>query len=221
MRRFVRVVVLAAGLLLTLAGVAAAVLVGPDDTVSSGERELTTDTAAIATAPSVLDFVGPTLHVAAESQSGEVFVGVGHEVDVRAYLEDVVHEEVARLGLPWSPQLQPSEGGEEAAAVEPGTRDWWYAQASGPGRQEIGYALGDEPVSVVLMSADGRAPVAADVEVGLQFEGLFSTFLLVAGVGVVLLLIGVFLLRRRRRPRLVALGPEYEPETQPAQERRL
>ncbi|MFW6092283.1 MAG: hypothetical protein ACODAF_10375 [Actinomycetota bacterium] len=221
MRRFVRVFVLVTGLLLTLAGAAGAVLVGPDDTVSGGERELATDTAALATGPSVLDFMGPTVHVAAALQSGDVFVGVGHEVDVRDYLGGVAHEEIVRVGLPWSPQLEPREGEEDAAAVEPGTRDWWYVQASGPGRQQIAYELGPEPVSVVVMSADGTAPVTADVDVGLQFDNLFGTFLLVAGGGVVLLLAGVFVLRPRRRRGEGAPEPERDSDVQPAEERSL
>lgn len=215
MRRFVRVVVLVAGALLVLVGAPAAVLVGPDDTVGSGDRELATDTAAFATAPSVLGFMGPTLHVAAASDGGDVFVGVGHEVDVRAYLGGVAHEQIVRMGVPWSPELQPRANGADAAEVAPDSRDWWYAQAGGSGRQEVTYELGAEPVSVVVMSADGAAPVAVDVEVGVQIENLFSSFVVVTGIGIVLLVVGVLVLRPRRRRRAAAPEAELAGERQP------
>ena len=61
------------GLLLSLSGLVAAVagaiaafwLVGPDNTISTPGRELTSRGLAVVTAPALLDRHGPTLHVSA------------------------------------------------------------------------------------------------------------------------------------------------------------
>lgn len=217
MRRFVRVLALVVGTVLALVGLAAAVLVGTDDTVRTGEQEMTTQTAALTTTSQALDMMGPTLHVAATARDGaEVFVGVGHEVDVDAYLDDVEHDQITRVALPWSPEVVRSEGGTETVAASPDTRDWWFVQASGPGRQEVSYELGEDPVRVVIMRADGQAPVGADVEFGFQIENLFTTALLALAAGIVLLLFGIFVLRRRRTPRRQAgrFGPRERMTTE-------
>lgn len=202
MRRIVRVFLLVVGTVLAVAGLAAAVLVGTDDTVRTGDAEMTSDTAALTTSSPAIDLIGPTLHVAAATGDGQdVFVGVGHEVDVDAYLDGVAHDQITRIVLPWSPDVVSAEGDTETVAAPPDSRDWWYVQASGTGRQEVSYELGEEPVRVVVMRADGQPPVTVDLEIGYQIDNLFTTALLVLGVGLILLLVATFLLRRRERPR--------------------
>jgi hypothetical protein len=201
MRRFVRVVLLVLGLILTAAGVAAAIFVGPENTVSTGEERLTTDTAVLTAPDSALNFMGPTLHAAATADEGEVFIGIGHSVDVNGYLDGVEHDQIDRFGLPWSPELTRSPGEVIAPAALPGELDWWYDQAAGEGRQSISVELAEEPLTLVIMRANGEPPMAADVELGLEIENLFTTALLVLGAGLVLLAIAIFALRRRRPAR--------------------
>jgi hypothetical protein len=202
MRRFARVVVLALGLIVTAAGVAAAVFVGPGDTVGTGEHRLTTETAVLTAPESALNFMGPTLHASATASEGEIFIGIAHEVDVSGYLDDVEHDQIDRFEVPWSPQLQRSPGEAIAPPALPGGLDWWYDQASGQGRQSVAVELAEEPLELVIMNAEGEAPLEVDVELGLEIENLFLTTLLLVGVGVLLLLIGIFALRRRRPNRI-------------------
>lgn len=222
MRRFARIVLLVVGTLLSLAGLAAAVLVGPNDTITTGEHELSTETVAVTTSSSMLEILGPTLHAAVTSHDGEVFVGIGHEVDVRAYLADVAYDEIREVSIPWSPELHRSDGGAEAVNVAPDTRDWWYAAASGAGRQEVSLELTEEPVNVVVMAADGEPPLAADLELGLEVDNLFITALLVLGIGLSLLATAIFVLkRRRRRAERQAADPVSTNVWVPSEERQL
>lgn len=200
MRRLARVVILFFGAVFTVVGAVAAVVVGPDSTVQTGEREFSTDGVALTTSPTMLDVMGPTLHVAAAAQDGrELFVGVGHQVDVDDYLDGVAHDQIAEIKLPASFEITPIDGAVTGVATPPATRDWWYVQSAGRDRQQIVYELGREPVNVVIMTADGQPPVVVDAEFGLQVDNLFTTALLVLAAGLVLLGVGIFGLRRRRR----------------------
>lgn len=205
MRRFARVVLLILGVLLTVIGGVAAVLVGSDSVVRAGERELTTETAVLTTAPTAVNFIGPTLHVAATTQDGrDVFVGVAHEIDVADYLDGVARDEIQEVNLPATFDIARVDGEVTGPASEPNTRDWWYAQSSGPERQAIEYALGAEPVNVVIMAADGEPPLTVQAEFGLEIENLFTTALIVLGGGLIILAVGILALRpQRRRARAV------------------
>lgn len=214
MRRFARVVLLIVGTLLTLVGLVAAVLAGPDSTVRTGDRELTTESAALTTAPGALGFIGPTVHVAATARDGrDVFVGVGHQVDVDDYLNGVARDQIEDVGFPASFEIDRIDGVVTAAETEPATRDWWYVQSSGAERQEIEFELAAEPVNVVIMAADGEPPVAVDVQFGLEIENLFVTALLVLAAGLLLLAIAIFVLRRPRRRRAVRFAGPVDDET--------
>lgn len=203
MRRFARVVLIVIGAVLVIVGALVAVLAGPDNTVRTGDREMSTDSAALTTSPTMFEFVGPTLHVAASSQDNrDVFLGVAHEIDVDDYLDGIAHEQIWEIGIPVSFEMLRMDGVVETAPVAPGTRDWWYLQVSGPDRQEIAYPLDAEPVNVVIMTADGAPPLAVTVDLGLEIDNLFITALLVVVAGLVLIAIAIFALRRRQRRRL-------------------
>jgi hypothetical protein len=202
MRRLARVFLLVIGSIVTLAGLAAALLAGPDDTVTTGERELTSETVALVSSASLFDFMGPSLHVAATADNGrEVFVGVAHEVDVNEYLGGIAYDQVARLRFPRSYELERVDGAVTGVEPEPASRDWWYVQSAGPDRQVVDYPLGADPVNAVVMGADGDPPLAVSLELGLQIDNLFVTALLVLAIGLGLILVAIVALRRRRRTR--------------------
>lgn len=215
MRRVARAFLLVIGSIVTLAGLAAALLTGPDDTVTTGERELTSETVAFVSSASMFDFVGPSLHVAASAEGErEVFVGVAHEVDVTEYLGGIAYDQISRLRLPASYELERIEGAVSGVQPEPASRDWWYVQSAGPDRQEVVYPLGADPVNAVVMGADGAPPLAVSVELGLQIDNLFVTALLVLAVGLGLILVAIFALRRRRGARRSRPARPTEPARQ-------
>lgn len=215
------------GAILTVAGIVAAIIVGPPDSSSDGStgnrvglggEELTTETAVMATSTTALNMVGPKLHVTATADEGEIFIGAGHQMDLDAYLSGAAQERIVPDGgspldvltgeadFPWQPALEPVEGSEGDPPATPASRDWWFASASGPGEQTLEIELGDDPLRVVVMRPDGSAPVAADVEFELEIDNMFSTMLITAGIGVVLILIGILALRPRQARRARAGG---------------
>ncbi|MFD7152978.1 hypothetical protein ACFV9C_00175 [Kribbella sp. NPDC059898] len=187
------------GLVATVAGAVAAFwLVGPDNTITTPQRELAGKGLALVSSPELLDRHGPTLHV---SVSGDkpLFVGVAQDLDVRDYLAGVAHTQVTRFGLPATFGTEEVRG-RTNKLTPPGELDWWVAQ-SAAGAQSLSWPVQDGRYDVVVMNADGTPAVGAQVTFGLQVHRLFGLCLLVLGAGVLALAFGVALLRRRRPAR--------------------
>jgi hypothetical protein len=189
------------GVLVTLAGAVAAFwLVGPDNTVDTGEQRLASKGLAVMTAPDLLDRHGPTLHVTA-SASKPVFIGIGQDLDVASYLSASEYSRVVRFDVPVSFDTQEMKGG-QTPLTPPAGLDWWRVKAAGPGEQTVAWEIADGRYDVVVMNADGSPGVAARVTFGVELDGAFRTCLLVLGIGVVLLVVGLVLIlfRRRKQP---------------------
>ncbi|MEV0284626.1 hypothetical protein AB0H36_10980 [Kribbella sp. NPDC050820] len=188
------------GLIIGAAGAVAAFwLVGPDDTIYSGEQHLTSKGLAIASAPSLLDRHGPTLHVNARSTDGKpVFVGVARDFDAASYLKGRAHTELVQVEYPISLSTQDVKGAAGPLAA-PDTLDWWVAKASGAGTQELTWPIADGPYSVVIMSADGKTAPDVQADLGIEIPDAFLTSLVVFAVGLVLLALGIFLILFRGR----------------------
>lgn len=189
------------GLLVTVAGgIAAFWLVGPDNTVATGDQSLSSAGLAVMTAPDLIDRHGPTLHVTASSAK-PVFVGIGQDIDVTSYLGGSQYTRIVRFDLPSSFDRQEMKG-KAAAVTAPGGLDWWTVKATGAGQQSLEWPIVDGRYSVVVMNADGSPGVDAKVAFGVELKGAFGSCLLVFGAGLVLLVVGLLLMfvRRRNRP---------------------
>jgi hypothetical protein len=210
----------------TVGGVAAFWLVGPDNTVYSGEQHLTSKGLAIASAPSLLDRHGPVLHVKARSSDGKpVFVGVARDFDAASYLKGFAHTELVRVSYPIALETQDVKGVARPLTA-PGAIDWWVAKATGTGTQELTWTIADGPYSVVIMSADGKTAPDVQADLGIEIPNAFLTCLLVIAIGVVLLALGLFLMlfrgRRKVTPDPVFAAPggwqaPPQPQQQPTQ----
>ncbi|MEU4606840.1 hypothetical protein AB0F43_27985 [Kribbella sp. NPDC023972] len=213
--RFARI---ALGLLLTLAGlvvtfagaVTAFWLVGPDDTITTGSRQFTSQGLAVITAPDLLDRHGPTLHVTATGDK-PVFVGVGQDLDVANYLAGTAHTRLIRFDPPTTFGTQETRG-RSPRLTAPGELDWWVAQAGGPGQQSVAWPIQDGRYDVVVMNADGTPAVGAEVRFGVEVDRSFGLCLLVLGAGILVLTLGLLLTFRRRPagvrvPAAVAIQP--------------
>lgn len=205
------------GILVTIVGAIAAFwLVGPDNTVDTGEQPLASKGLAVMTAPDLLDRHGPTLHVTARATDGRrpIFVGVGNDLDVASYLRTSQHTKVVRLAVPVKLETQEFKGG-LAPLAAPAGLDWWAAKASGNGSQSIAWPIADGRYDVVVMNADGKPGTNAQVNLGIELDGAFVTSLLVLGVGLALLVIGLLLMfLRRRRPDAPEPVATYGPPAQ-------
>src|SRR5699024_9388946 len=152
------------GIPILLVGVAVAVLVGPDDTVDVATETVTSDSTALVLSPSVLAVSGPTLQVTAEVDGSEAFVGAAHPVHVTSYLDGVGRIEVSDINQAREITLtEVPASGEAINLPAPDGLDWWRAQASGSGAQEISFDLSDEPVAVVVSAAEPAAPLTTTV----------------------------------------------------------
>jgi hypothetical protein len=105
-----------------------------------------------------------TVQIRATSTTGKpVFVGIGREADVAAYLARVAHDEVTDIDFdPFETTVRTRAGG--APAAPPGERRIWAASASGRGTQVATWDIEGGDWSVVVMNADGSRRVAADIE---------------------------------------------------------
>ncbi|MER7247172.1 hypothetical protein [Kribbella sp. NPDC000426] len=200
-RRIVGVLLALVGLIVAVVGgVAAFWLVGPDDTVHSGDQHLASKGLAIASTPDLLDRHGPVLHVDVRSAKGQpVFVGVARDFDVSSYLKGTAHTKLVQIQYPISLTTQ-DEKGTAGPLAAPDTLDWWVTKANGAGTQSIAWPIEDGPYDVVIMNADGKTAPDAQVNLGIEIPKAFVTALGIFIAGVVLLALGILLVLLRRRP---------------------
>ena len=124
------------------------------------------------------------LRVTGSSASDEMFVGIGPEQDVDAYLFGVAHDEISDVNDDLEAKLQRRSGSGEA---EPPTdQDFWVASASGSGTQELIWDATDGRWAAVVMNTDGSAGVSADVSVGAKAGFVLPLLLTMIAIGVVL-----------------------------------
>jgi hypothetical protein len=142
-----------------------------------------------------------TVKVEANGPTGtEVFIGIASTRDVEAYLTGVAHSVVLDpVGDHGSPALRFTDGG--PPALEPTEATFWSASAAGEGPQELVWRSREGSWTVVVMNAEGTAPVMADVAVGATVPVLddVAVSLVVAGLvlgGISALVLYVAVLRR-------------------------
>jgi hypothetical protein len=123
---------------------------------------------------------------ATSTAGADVFVGVGPEDDVRAYLTDVAHDRVRTIG-PGETTYDRVQG--TATPQAPGEQTFWTASQAGPGSQTLTWAAESGRWSFVIMNADGSQGVDITARAGARTDLLLplSVAVLVGG----LLLLGV------------------------------
>ncbi|WP_051683721.1 hypothetical protein [Blastococcus sp. URHD0036] len=131
----------------------------------------------------------------------DVFVGIAPVAEGQAYLEGVARTVVDDLGSGAdNGRLVP--GGEPA--TPPADQDFWVAQSSGTGAQQLTWDPTEGDWLLVVMNTDGSAGVSVEAGIGATVPGLTGLAWGVLIGGVVLLLISALLFvlafRRGRRP---------------------
>ena len=199
------------GLLMAIAGAGSAIIVGPDNAVQSGIRQLASPGAAIVTGPGVIEYTGPTLRLEARSSAGPVFLAVGSEVDVQDLMADVTRTQVDDID-PMTGDLQTSEiAGGQDLLVDVAELDWWI-ESSEADVAVVDFSLPKQPVSVVMMNADGSAPVHVELAAEVSIRGLFWGLLAAALIGIGVLNLGVLVLFRARARRRAGQSRAEEPD---------
>lgn len=200
------------GVLMAVAGAAGAIFVGPDNAVRSGTRQLQSDGAAIVTGPGAIDWAGPTLRLEARSSAGPVFIGVGNEVDVADLVADVTRTQVDEITLPGGDLRTSQVPGSQDFLPDVESLDWWVEKSDGEVAVVV-LTLPEQPMSIVVMNADGSSPVDVEVAAEVSIRGLFWGLLAIAVIGLGLLNLGALILIRGRAKRPGATVPaRSEPE---------
>lgn len=167
-----------------------------DGFLMSGAESLTSDTFAITSGDLQVHTEGATgwlpegvlgdVRVTATSSTGsDLFVGVARARDVAGYLAGVRHETLVEVRN-GHPVYESTGGG--APQVAPTESAIWVASATGPSPR-LTWAVQDGDWTVVLMAADGSAPVDAVVRVGAEvpvLDTLIAALLILAALVLVL-----------------------------------
>lgn len=211
MRTALSVVLSTIGGLLLLVGGAAAFVVGPDDTATLPAGTTATVSGVALTASDLFPVRDVTLHVAARSAGGDVFLGSAHPVDARDYVRDVRARLVQRVGADGALSGRLLEGGLDAPSVVPTDADFWQRTSSGSGQRTLAVPLTGEPVSVVVVPLGG--PAATTVAFGAVVPGAFVAALVAAALGLGLVVVAVRARRagRRARPGAPTVGAAQQP----------
>lgn len=212
----VGIIAVVIGLPMLIAGIAIAVVFGPDGRFTSGsERVETTGSALVSTPLEIVDSVpgkglsGVELQLELQSTSGgPVFIGVGPEADVSRFLEGVAYERIDDFDFdPFRYNTTPVAG--DRVAEAPSTQSFWVARAEGAGEQTLNWEIEDGTFQLVVMNADGAASVTVDGRFGIEIPWIFPVGLIVLIVGALILAGGILLIvfGARRRPAVAGPSP--------------
>lgn len=133
-----------------------------------------------------------TVRIVADSAgSEELFVGIGSQRDVEAFLADVPHDEVTDVDFrPFSADYRRQNATGSATPAAPSGQTFWVAQAAGDGTQTVTWDLEPGEWAIVVMNADGTANVSADIELGGRLDYLAQIAIALVIGGVVMLAVG-------------------------------
>lgn len=123
------------------------------------------------------------LAVTSRSGSDNIFVGIGPEAQVDAYLSTVAHDELTDV-VDGRPVYRNRAGTGEARP--PVDQDFWVSSASGPGTQRLDWTTTSGRWAVVVMNADGSNGISTDVKAGVKADFVLPLAATLLGLGVVL-----------------------------------
>jgi hypothetical protein len=161
----------------------------PTFAVTTEEADLTADPAP----PDWLwDFVDFSVRFRVVGFGDEVFLGVGSKSDVEAYLGSAAHDQVRDIRPGQSVQYDNIPG---TGTVEPPVdQNFWIAETSGSGPQEVVWDVTEGAWVVVLMNADGSPGVAADVAIGARSGAVLPVGVALLGFGLFLFVVAVLII---------------------------
>jgi hypothetical protein len=145
-----------------------------------------------------------TVKVEAESRTADsVFVGIARTSDVDGYLRGVAHTVVTDpSGNHGDPETEYVPG--DRPTLRPADESFWVTSAQGTGQQVVTWEPEDGDWTIVVMNAEGTAPVRADVAAGAEVPIVDNVAIGLMAAGFVLLVFAVLVLvlaiRRRRTP---------------------
>ncbi|HEX6300027.1 MAG TPA: DUF4389 domain-containing protein [Acidimicrobiia bacterium] len=122
----------------------------------------------------------------------EVFVGIGPEDEVEAYLDEVAHTEVTRMITDDDARYR-DIGGDQTPAT-PLEQPFWVASVNGPGPQTLTWDLEAGRWMVVIMNADATSGIAVEASAGARTDLLVPIALGLLAIGAILAIIALVLI---------------------------
>jgi hypothetical protein len=116
-----------------------------------------------------------------------IFIGIARETDLNRYLRGVGYDEATDYTFNSDTFHYVRHAGADTAPAPTG-QTFWVASASGTGDQTLQWNVTGGTYAIILMNADGSAPLDAQVALGLKMPAF------VHGVGLGLLIGGIVLL---------------------------
>jgi len=156
--------------------------------ITTGEADLRADPGP---PDRVLDFVDFSVRIKATSidPGSELFIGIGPEADVEAYLSGVARDEIRDVDPDGDVEYRGIAGSETPAP--PAEQGFWVASATGSGTQELVWEFSEGTWAAVLMNADASPGILAEVTVGVRSGALLPVAISILFVGALLLVVSV------------------------------
>ncbi len=149
-------------------------VVSPEEGFSSVGHALVSDRIDVSAVPDWLpvpDDLGTARLEVTGSGARSVFVGIAPAADAQAYLDGVQRTVVDGLGFD-----APATAGDQLPGGEPSgpptDQNFWIAQASGHGTQEVTWDPTDGDWMFVVMNADGSPLVGIEARIGAELPAL-------------------------------------------------
>lgn len=198
MKKFLGILLAIVGLLLSAAGITGVVLIGSDNTVDSPTTTITLgDAKAIVSTPGLLAFKDTTLRLSAQSSGGAAFIGQAHPIDAKSYLSSAPTYAVTKVDTSGMSGVV-VKGDPKAALAEPTKQTFWTAKTTGSGVQTLKLRLDGTPTEYVVMPVGKPGDVT--VTSGVEVKNGFALSIGAVVLGILALLSGVLLMRRRKTP---------------------
>jgi hypothetical protein len=121
----------------------------------------------------------------------DVFVGIGPEDEIEAYLNEVAHTEVTRITDDGARYREITGDQTPTTPVE---QSFWVASVDGPGRHSLTWDLEAGRWMVVVMNADATPGIAVETSAGARTDLLVPIALGLLAIGAILAVIALVLI---------------------------
>lgn len=121
-----------------------------------------------------------------------IFIGIARQADLDRYLADVAHDRVIRIDN--DAPVYRQQGRTADPIDSPDDQDFWVAQASGPGTQELTWSATNGRWAAVVMNADGSPGISVSITVGAKSGVIFPLAMALLGIGAFLTIAAVVLI---------------------------
>ncbi|MER6973378.1 hypothetical protein ABT304_20110 [Nocardioides sp. NPDC000445] len=169
-------------------------LMTDETTISAPGHAITSETITIETDAGVDmpgRLIGKTKLAVTSAEEGPLFIGLAPSAEVDAFLAGVGHSTIDGFEGR-HPTYDVVDGG--APATLPADAGFWTASTSGTGTRSLTWEVESGDWTLVVMNADGHAPVTAEAAVGATLPALGTTIGVLLVSGGVLLLVALALL---------------------------